>query len=64
MKLKLEDKLKIIKLYKTGKSSKQIVEIFNVNICTIQVIERLYNLHGLDVFTERNKPDTSVQVLN
>ena len=55
MKLKLEDKLKIIKLYEEGWSEKQICLKYNIYISTLRRIKRQYREHGIESFKEKGK---------
>ena len=55
MKLKLEDKLKIIELYKDGFSISKISKQFKVSECIIKKIERQYREHGIASFKEKEK---------
>ena len=50
MKLKLEDKLEIIKLYEDSYSVSMIMEKFNIGRATINRIERQYREPGIDSF--------------
>lgn len=49
-KLKLEDKLEIIKLYEDSYSVLMIMEKFNIGRATVNRIERQYREHGIDSF--------------
>jgi transposase-like protein len=53
MKLKLEDKIKIIKFYKQGYSISYLSKKFNVADNTIERIERQYREHGIESFKEK-----------
>lgn len=53
MKLKLEDKIKIIRFYKEGYSIPYISKNFNVSHKTIKRIERQYREHGIESFKEK-----------
>ena len=53
MKLKLEDKLKIIKLYEEGYSISSLANKFNVSDNLIKRIERQYREHGIESFKEK-----------
>ena len=53
MKLKLEDKIKIIKFYEQGYSISYLSKKFNVSIYTIERIERQYREHGIESFKEK-----------
>ncbi len=55
MKLKLEDKLKIINLYKVGFQQQKIQLKNNINSATLSRIIRQYNEYGLESFTNKNK---------
>ena len=48
MKLKLEDKLKIITMYKVGDSILSISKKFKVSEPVIRRIERQYREHGIE----------------
>ena len=53
MKLKLEDKIQIIRFYEEGYSIPYLSEQFNVSNYTIQRIERQYREHGINSFKEK-----------
>ena len=53
MKLKLEDKLKIIDLYNEGLSTSQISKQFKVSDWIIENIKRQYREHGIESFKEK-----------
>lgn len=55
MKLKLEDKLKIIDLYNEGCSTSQISKQFKVSDWIIENIKRQYREHGIESFKEKGK---------
>ena len=55
MKLKLEDKLKIIELYEEGYSIPRLCKKYNVSHSTIERIERQYRDHGLSSFKRKDK---------
>ena len=55
MKLKLEDKLKIIELYKEGHSISTLSKKYHVSRSTIGKIERQYRDHGLNSFKRKDK---------
>ena len=55
MKLTLDDKLKIIKLYGEGYSISQLSKKFNVSEKSITRIERQYREHGIDSFKAKGK---------
>lgn len=55
MKLKLEDKLKIIKLYLKNYSVPQLCKKFKVEKTTIKRIERQYREHGIESFKQKTK---------
>ena len=55
MKLKLEDKLKIIDLYNEGRSTSQISKQFKVSDWIIENIKRQYREHGIESFKEKGK---------
>ena len=55
MKLKLEDKLKIIDLYNEGLSTSQISKQFKVSDWIIENIKRQYREHGIESFKEKGK---------
>ena len=50
MKLKLEDKIKIIRFYEEGYSVPSLCKQFNVSHNTIEIIERQYREHGIAIF--------------
>lgn len=69
MKLKLEDKLKIIKLYEEGWSEKQICLKYNIYISTLRRIKRQYREHGMESFKEKGKNtkypvDFKIEIVN
>lgn len=53
MKLKLKDKIKIIRFYEEGYSIPYLSEQFNVSNYTIKRIERQYREHGIESFKEK-----------
>lgn len=55
MKLKLKDKLKIIKLFEDGWSNVQLSKKFYVDVSVIQRIKRQYREHGIESFKEKGK---------
>ena len=55
MKLKLEDKFKIIELYKEGHSISDISKKYKVDASTIKRIERQYREHGIESFRKKGK---------
>ena len=55
MKLKLEDKIKIIRFYKKGYSISSLSKKFNVSDSVIKRIERQYREHGIESFKENGK---------
>jgi len=55
MKLKLEDKLKIIELYENGWTVKQISLKYGLFRTTVEHIERQYREHGIESFKEKGK---------
>ena len=55
MKLILEDKLEIIKMYETGYSIAVISKKIKVNKSIIKQIERQYREHGIESFKEKGK---------
>ena len=55
MKLKLKDKLNIIKMYEAGFTLKQICLKYGVYRTTIEQIERQYREHGINSFKEKGK---------
>lgn len=55
MKLKLEDKIKIIRLYEEGYSISSLSKKFNVVDTVIKRIERQYREHGIESFKEKGK---------
>ena len=55
MKLKLEDKIKIIKFYEEGYSISYLSKQFNVSHNIIDRIERQYREHGIESFKEKGK---------
>lgn len=55
MKLTLDDKLKIIKLYEEGYTIPKLAKKFKVIECTIYKIERQYREHGIDSFKVKRK---------
>ena len=55
MKLKLEDKLVIIDLYKKGWSVPDICKKYGISHTVIEYIERQYREHGVESFKEKGK---------
>ena len=55
MKLKLEDKLKIITMYEVGDSLSSISKKFKVSKSVIERIERQYREHGIESFKTKGK---------
>ena len=55
MKLNLQDKLKIIELYKNGYTIPKLCMKFNVKSTTIERIERQYREHGISCFKDKGK---------
>ena len=55
MKLTLDDKLKIIKLYEEGYTIPQLSKKFKVGDSTIVRVERQFREHGLNSFKEKGK---------
>lgn len=55
MKLKLEDKLKIIAMYKAGDLISSISKKFKVCESVIKRIERQYREHGIESFKAKGK---------
>ena len=53
MKLKLEDKIKIIKFYEKGYTISSLAKKFNVADKTIKRIKRQYREHGIESFKEK-----------
>lgn len=53
MKLKLKDKIKIIRFYEEGYSIPYLSKQFNVSHKTIARIERQYREHGIESFKEK-----------
>lgn len=53
MKLKLEDKLVIIELYKKGWSVPDICKKYGISHTVIEYIERQYREHGIESFKEK-----------
>ena len=69
MKLKLEDKLKIIDLYNEGLSTSQISKQFNVSDWIIENIKRQYREHGIKSFKSKDKnkkysPEFKMEIVN
>ena len=69
MKLKLEDKLKIIDLYNEGRSTSQISKQFKVSDWIIENIKRQYREHGIESFKEKGKnkkysPEIKMKIVN
>ena len=55
MKLTLDDKIKIIKLYEEGYTIPQLSKKFKVGDSTIERVERQFREHGLNSFKEKVK---------
>lgn len=55
MKLKLDDKLKIIAMYETGHSISEISKKFKVCKSVVEQIERQYREHGIVSFKSKGK---------
>ena len=55
MKLKLEDKLKIITMYEVGDSISSISKKFKVCESVIKRVERQYREHGIESFKAKGK---------
>ena len=69
MKLKLEDKLKIIAMYKAGDSILSISKKFKVSEPVIRRIERQYREHGIESFKAKGKnmkysPEFKMEIVN
>ena len=69
MKLILEDKLEIIKMYETGYSIPVISKKFKVNKSVIKQIERQYREHGIKSFKPKGKntkysPEFKLEIVN
>lgn len=69
MKLKLEDKIKIIKFYEKGYSISSLAKKFNVADNTIERIERQYREHGIESFKEKGNnskypADFKMEIIN
>lgn len=69
MKLKLEDKIKIIKFYEKGYSISSLAKKFNVVDSVIKRIERQYREHGMESFKEKGKNtkypvDFKIEIVN
>ena len=69
MKLILEDKLEIIKMYETGYSIAVISKKIKVNKSIIKQIERQYREHGIESFKEKGKnkkysPEIKMKIVN
>ncbi len=58
MKLTLNDKLQIIKLYEEGYSISRLSKEFKVSNARIGEIERQYREHGIESFEEKGKYNT------
>lgn len=68
MKLKYEDKLKIIKMKEKGYSSTEICNLFNIKGNSIYRIVNAYNLHGQDgllhpIKSQHYSPDEKLEVV-
>lgn len=55
MKLKLEDKLKIIEMYETGYSIPVICKKIKISKSVVERIERQYREHGIKSFKSKGK---------
>ena len=69
MKLKLEDKLKIITMYEVGDSLSSISKKFKVSKSVIERIERQYREHGIKSFKSKDKnkkysPEFKMEIVN
>ena len=69
MKLKFEDKLKIIEMYETGYSIPMISIKFKVSESVIKRIERQYREHGIQSFKSKGKnkkysPEFKMEMVN
>ena len=69
MKLKLEDKLKIIDLYNEGLSTSQISKQFKVSDWIIENIKRKYRKHEIESFKAKGKnkkysPEIKMKIVN
>ena len=69
MKLKLEDKLKIITMYEVGDSIPSISKKFKVCESVIERIERQYREHGIKSFKAKGKnmkysPEFKMEIVN
>lgn len=69
MKLKLEDKLKIITMYEAGDSIPPISKKFKVSESVIKRIERQYREHGIESFKAKGKnmkysPEFKMEIVN
>ena len=69
MKLKLEDKLKIITMYEVGDSIPSISKKFKVCESVIERIERQYREHGIESFKAKGKnkkysPEFKTEIVN
>ncbi len=58
MKLTLNDKLQIIKLYEEGYSISRLSKEFKVSNARIGEIERQYREHGIESFEEKGQYNT------
>ena len=69
MKLKLDDKLKIIEMYEDGHSISMICKKFEVSSSVIIRIERQYREHGIESFKVKGKnrkysPEFKMEIVN
>lgn len=69
MKLKLEDKIKIIAMYETGNSVPLICKKFKVCESVVKRIERQYREHGIESFKTKGKnmkysPEFKMEIVN
>ncbi|MBZ4195587.1 helix-turn-helix domain containing protein [Mycoplasma sp. 1331] len=55
MKLKLKDKLNIIKLLEDDKSKKYIMNLYNISKSTLNIVYSLYKIHGKEGLIRRHK---------
>ena len=69
MKLKLDDKLKIIEMYEDGHSISMICKKFEVSSSVIIRIKRQYKEHGIQSFKAKGKnrkysPEFKMEIVN
>ena len=69
MKLKLEDKIKIITMYETGHSVPLICKKFKVCESVVESIKRQYREHGIQSFKSKGKnmkysPEFKLEIVN